>query len=110
LLRFKQYLRKGDFRVPFCTLCRERVWPPFELCPNCFSKTSLKRISRTGILVEFSSDFLSADNQGFGIVDFKGIFLLGSLQGNDFFPGCKVIMYDCGIDDHDRSFYKFKRC
>lgn len=99
---------KGDFRVPFCRTCRDRVWPPFERCPTCLSKTIFKRISRMGILLEFSTSFISGHAQDFGIVDLEGVHLLGSVQGNNIFLGCTIVMYDCGVDENMRPFYKFR--
>jgi uncharacterized OB-fold protein len=98
---------KGDFRVPFCRTCRASVWPPFEHCPTCLSKTILKRISRRGILLEYSTSFISGRAQDYGIVDLEGVHLLGSVRGNNIFPGSKVVMYDCGIDENNIPFYKF---
>ena len=72
------------------------------------SKTTLKKIQRTGSLVEYSTAFNSEHPREFGIINLGGIFLLGSLQGKSFFPGCRVIMYDCGLDSQNRPFYKFR--
>lgn len=40
-------------------------------------------------------------------MDLEGVHLLGSVRGNNIFPGRKVLMYDCGIDENNIPFYKF---
>ena len=40
-------------------------------------------------------------------MDLEGVHLLGSVRGNNIFPGSKVAMYDCGIDENNIPFYKF---
>ncbi len=110
MLRFKDFLRKGDFRVPICTTCRETIWPPFETCPICLSRTTFRRISKKGILREFSTTFTSETPQQFGIIDLGGVHVLGSVQGYDISLGCTVILYECGIDNNGHPFYNFRKC
>ena len=70
----------------------------------------LRGVSRIGILLEFSTSFISGYAQDFGIVDLEGVHLLGTVQGNNIFFGCTVVMYDCGVDEDTRPFYKFRTC
>jgi uncharacterized OB-fold protein len=83
------------------------VWPPSHHCPNCLSKTSLKKIEITGILLEFTSSYVKGKEGIFGLVEMSGIKLIGSFGTQHLKEGMKVRMKGCGIMPDGTTFYSF---
>lgn len=95
---FVEHLGRGQFRITICASCMKKVWPPFPTCPYCLSKTSLKKIETTGILLEFA-DSRIRDHEGiFGLVEMDGFRLVGSFDSAARLrEGMKVMMDRCGL-------------
>jgi uncharacterized OB-fold protein len=107
LQEFIEHLSKGEFRIPICKSCASKVWPPSPHCPYCLSKTSLEKIEKTGILLEFTSSFLEGKEGVFGLVDMSGIKLIGSFGTKRLKEGMKVRMKGCGVKPDGTTFYSF---
>ena len=81
--RFVAELKKGNFVVSNCTKCNHIVWPPSELCNQCFSQVNWKQISMKGKLLEFSKK----DDSFFGIGEFEeNIRIMGKIKSNSKIP------------------------
>ena len=105
--KFIEHLKKGEFRMPTCTLCGASVWPPSHRCSHCLSKTSMKKIDMTGILLEFTSSHIKGKEGVFGVVQMSGIKLVGSFSTTHLKEGMKVKMKKCGIGTDGTAFYFF---
>jgi uncharacterized OB-fold protein len=107
LQEFINHLKKGKFLVPTCTSCGRRAWPPSHRCPYCLSKTSLKKIGTTGILLEFTSSHVKGKEGVFGLVKMSDIKLVGSFDTQQLKEGTRVKMTKCGIKPDGTAFYSF---
>jgi uncharacterized OB-fold protein len=107
--RFYDFIRKGEFRVAVCKQCRRKIWPPSEFCYYCFSATRLTKIKTTGRLIESTASHIYGKEDLYGLVDMKGIKLIGSLSTN-VTNGMKVRMVECGIRENGCLFYRFDPC
>jgi len=107
LREFIEHLKTGKFRVPKCMSCGSNAWPPSHCCPYCLSKTSLKKIETTGILLEFTSSHCKGKEGIFGLVEMSGIKLVGSFHTTHLKEGMKVRMKECGIGPDGTAFYFF---
>jgi uncharacterized protein len=105
---FFDSLKLGEFRLPVCTSCDARVWPPSNLCPNCFSPTSLKKIEPIGTLIEFADSHVKNKKGIFGIINIDGITLIAGLRTDKLLEGMKMRMAACGIHDDGTPFYEFE--
>jgi uncharacterized OB-fold protein len=104
--QFYDSIRRGEFRVPVCKHCRKKMWPPSEFCCDCFFTTCLEKIETTGTLIEFTTSHIHGKEDLYGVVDMKGIKLIGSLSGN-VTRGMKVRMVKCGIRENGCLYYYF---
>ncbi len=93
--------------MPTCTSCGGKAWPPSHRCPYCLSKTSLKKIGTTGILLEFTSSHIKGKEGIFGLVEMSGIKLVGSFGTGHLKEGMKVRMKECGVGSDGTAFYYF---
>jgi uncharacterized OB-fold protein len=107
LQEFTKHLKKGEFRVPVCTSCGQKAWPPSSRCPRCLSKTSLKKMQATGTLLEFSRSHVKGKEGVFGIVEMSGIRLVGSFGDHQMAEGMKVRMTKCGLGPDGTAYYFF---
>jgi uncharacterized OB-fold protein len=107
LHEFFEHLRKGEFMLPVCTSCGSKAWPPSSYCPECRSKTSLKKIGRRGTLLEFSLSHVTGKEGVFGLVEISGIRLVGSFGDHKMKEGMKVRMTKCGLKSDGTAFYFF---
>ncbi|HEX9677556.1 hypothetical protein [Nitrososphaera sp.] len=96
---FANRLKRGVFRVPVCTRCGKKAWPPSSTCASCYSKTALKKVGSTGVLVEFAASHLRGHEGIFGIVEMDGFRLVGSFESTELAEGMQVRMVDCGMRD-----------
>lgn len=96
---FARHLELGEFRVPVCTRCGKKAWPPSSTCPICYSTTALRKVSDRGVLVEFASSHMRGWEGLFGIVEMDGFRLVGSFQTTELAEGMKVRMVACGKKD-----------
>lgn len=101
-------LRAGEFKVPVCTSCRATVWPPSSRCSKCYSLTALKKTELTGTLIEFSNSHVKTREGTFGVIDIKGIRLIGSLKVVRPYAGMKVRMAACGVRSDGSPYYEFE--
>jgi uncharacterized OB-fold protein len=107
-LNFIDYLKKGEFLVPMCTKCGKRAWPPSPSCPKCFGKVVLKKVDKTGILVEFATSHVRGHEGVFGIIEMDGFRLVGSFDGDKkLCNGMKVRLDKCGVNAEGAPFYHF---
>jgi uncharacterized OB-fold protein len=107
--KFYDFIRRGEFRVPVCKQCRKKMWPPLEYCCDCFFTTRLEKFETTGTLIEFTTSNIYGREDLYGVVDMRGIKLIGSLSGN-VTPGMKVRMVKCGIRENGCLYYHFDSC
>jgi uncharacterized OB-fold protein len=108
MLEFIDQLKKGEFRVPVCTSCDSIAWPPSYRCPNCLSKTLLKKIGTTGTLIEFTNSHIKGREGVFGLIEMSSIKLIGSFADPHLKEGMKVKMTGCGVGPDGTTFYFFK--
>jgi uncharacterized OB-fold protein len=105
---FIKDLKKGEFRITTCTSCAFKVWPPTSRCPRCLSKTSLKKIEMTGILLEFTRSHVKGSEGIYGIVEIDGIKLVGSFGSTNVKEGMKVRMSKCELRPDGAASYSFE--
>lgn len=101
-------LNEGNFLVPVCSSCRNKVWPPSRLCPLCYSETSLEEVETVGTLLEFSKSHIERKEGMFGIVDLGGIKIVGGLKSDRLKEGMKLRMSACGVREDGSPFYDFE--
>ena len=104
---FIDHLKKGEFRIPVCTSCGNKAWPPSRRCQHCLHKTSLRKMKTTGTLIEFSSSHVKGKEGAFGLIEMAGIRLVASLGDQQLKEGMKVRMSRCGIMPDGTAFYLF---
>jgi uncharacterized protein len=107
---FYASIRRGEFKIPICTSCKKKLWPPSQYCPSCLSSAQLKSIVKNGTLLEFTKSHIGNRNVTFGVVEICGVRLVGSLSATsqEFRIGMKVRMAQCGIDTDGNIFYNFE--
>ena len=93
--------------MPTCISCGSKAWPPSHRCPRCLSKTSLKKIETTGILLEFANSHVKGKEGIFGLVEMSGIKLVGSFDTSLLKEGMKVRMKECRVGPDGAAFYHF---
>jgi uncharacterized OB-fold protein len=104
---FIEQLKKGEFKMPVCTSCGSIAWPPSHRCPNCLSRTSLKKMETTGTLIEFTRSHIKDREGVFGLIEMSGIKLVGSFADPRLKEGMKVKMTRCGVGPNGTVFYSF---
>jgi uncharacterized protein len=104
---FIEFLRKGQFRLPVCTSCKNKMWPPSNFCSLCFSKTSLEVIDTTGTLIHLTKSYFKGTEGYYGLVEISGIRLIGSFDKPDLPEGARVKMIRCGMGQDGGPFYVF---
>lgn len=105
---FLDSLKTGEFRVPICKSCRKKAWPPAKLCPVCLSSTSLEKIERIGVVIEFAKSQVKNREGSFGVIDIDGIRLVGALKADKISSGMKMRMVACGVSEDCSPFYDFE--
>jgi uncharacterized OB-fold protein len=105
---FIEKLSRGKFEIPRCNSCNTKVWPPYQYCPQCHSKTALEAIDTIGTLLEFTKSSIEGMQGTFGLVDMSGIKLVGSFNTSELREGQKVKMVRCGINSDGVTFYSFE--
>jgi len=107
LQEFLESLKKGEFRIPVCTLCKSKAWPPSGHCPHCLHETLLQKVETTGTLLEFTSSHIKGKEGIFGIIEMSGIKIVGSFDSLQLKEGMKVKMSGCGVRPDGTAFYHF---
>ena len=103
---FLDSLKEGELRIPICQNCDSKIWPPVNICSNCYSgKIRMSKLESNGRLIEHSSSFIGS-SEILGLVEIAGIRLIGILRGN-IKPGNYVKLTKCGINKDNSPYYEF---
>jgi uncharacterized protein len=70
---------KGRLMSSYCIKCNRYVWPPNYYCNRCNSDTIFKDLVERGILVEKSTSYIHGKIEHFGIGEFDGIRIIGTI-------------------------------
>lgn len=104
---FLDFLKEGKLRIPICLNCDSIIWPPANLCSNCYSgKIRMSKVESKGRLIEHSSSFIGS-TEILGLVEIAGIRLIGILRQGDLKPGSIVKLTKCGVDKNNSPYYEF---
>lgn len=94
--------------MPVCRLCGEKAWPPSSFCSKCFGPTTLRKVKKSGRLVQFASSYVRNHEGVFGIIEMDGFRLVGSLDDTRrLHAGMKVKLDRCGVNEEGTPFYHF---
>lgn len=104
---FLDLLRNGKFRIPICLKCDLKIWPPANVCSNCYSREiRMSKLESRGRLIEHS--FSHIDNtKKLGLVEISGIRIIGILSEGNLNPGSAVKLTKCGLDKDNSPYYEF---
>ena len=108
--RIKEFLESiavGKFKIPLCTSCGLKAWPPTRSCPKCFSRTKLESVEPVGTLVEFAKSHIRNREGIFGVIDIDGIKIVGGLKIVNPYSGMKLKMSVCGLREDGSTYYDF---
>jgi uncharacterized OB-fold protein len=104
---FLDFLRKGKFRVPTCNNCNAKIWPPSNICKECFSREiRMSKLDPEGQLIEFSESFIDK-NKNLGLVEISGIRVIGIINDGNVNQGSIVKLSKCGLDINNSPYYEF---
>jgi len=104
---FIDFLRRGKFRIPICISCNSKIWPPSNICNNCYSKKiRMSKLEMRGQLIELSSSFIGNSKQ-LGLVEVSGIRIIGILIEGNMNPGSAVKLTKCGLDKDNLPYFEF---
>ena len=90
-----------------CVRCHKTKWPNASFCCDCFSRTTFKKIESYGIIEEVSVHLIGTRNEVYGVVEIRGIRVIGTLFANAS-PGDKVRIGECGITTDGCFFCRFE--
>jgi uncharacterized OB-fold protein len=103
---FLDSLRKGKFRIPVCLTCDSKVWPPANICSNCYSgKIRMSKLESKGQLIEHSSSHIG-NAEKLALVEISGVRIIGILS-EDLNPGSIVKLTKCGVNKDNTPYYEF---
>ncbi|HSA75773.1 MAG TPA: zinc ribbon domain-containing protein [Candidatus Nitrosocosmicus sp.] len=71
---------KGRLVTSFCRNCDKYIWPPNYVCNLCYSKASFQEVKGEGILLEKAHSSILGKEGSFGVGEFSGIRLIGTLN------------------------------
>ena len=71
---------KGILITTYCSSCKIHLWPPNRYCNSCFKKTGFRKINRKGVLLDKSFSNLPNLIGYYGIGEFSGIRMIGSVD------------------------------
>lgn len=104
---FLDLLKEGKLRIPICLNCNSKIWPPANICSNCYSgKIKMSRVESRGRLIEYSSSFIGTTKM-LGLVEIAGIRLIGILRQRNLEPGSTVKLTKCGLGKDNSPYYEF---
>lgn len=104
---FLDSLKEGKLRIPICLNCDSRIWPPANICSNCYSgKIKMSKLESKGRLIEYSSSFIGG-SEILGLVEIAGIRLIGILRDGNLKSGINVKLTKCGVDKDNSPYYEF---
>ncbi len=95
--------KDGIFVNTFCPQCKKQNWPPSNNCKDCFNKTILKKIDNKGILLEMSYSHIQNQENFFGIGDFSGIRILGTVANKNIKVNDSIVIQNIKIIDNKIS-------
>jgi uncharacterized OB-fold protein len=90
---------KGVLITTYCFNCKNHIWPPNRYCNSCFRKTGFRKINRTGVLLEKSFSNLPGLIGHYGIGEFSGIRIIGSLD-QSILPDDRIRISQIRIKDN----------
>jgi uncharacterized protein len=101
--------KKGILITTYCFSCKIHIWPPNHYCNCCFKKAGFRKINRKGVLLEKSFSNLSDLRGYYGIGEFSGIRMIGSVE-EDIAPDDEIKISQVSIKDNKLSleFIKIK--
>jgi uncharacterized OB-fold protein len=104
---FLDFLSRGKFRIPICNSCNSKIWPPSNICNNCYSKKiRMSKLDTRGKLIEYSSSFIG-NSKKLGLVEMSGIRIIGILIEENLNPGSAVKLTKCGLDKDNSPYFEF---
>ena len=104
---FLDSLKEGKLRIPICLNCDSRIWPPANICSNCYSgKIKMSKLESKGRLIEYSSTHIGS-TEILGLVEIAGIRLIGILRDGNLKSGNNVKLTKCGVDKDNSPYYEF---
>ena len=103
-MNFESELRRGNFLISECNLCKKIIWPSSEFCNQCLGRNSWRKCSRTGKIIEFSK---YKETYFCVAVIENSIKLIGEITSGSPKIGREVDIIDCGIVN-DNYFFKMK--
>ncbi len=104
---FLESLKEGKFRIPICQNCDSKIWPPANICSNCYSgRIRMSKLESKGRLIEHSSSFIGS-SEILGLVEIAGIRLIGIIREGNLKPGNHVKLTKCGINKDNSPYYEF---
>lgn len=81
-MNFEPEFKEGNGKVSECVSCGI-VWPPNEICNQCFGSTIWRNIYPIGKLLEFSKN----EEGFFGLAEFEEkIRIIGKINSKDQLP------------------------
>ncbi len=92
-------IKDGVFTSTFCSYCKRHIWPPSQYCKDCFKKTKLKKINNKGILLEMSYSHILNQENYFGIGDFSGIRVIGTIVDKNIKINDLIAIYKIKVDN-----------
>jgi hypothetical protein len=112
LQEFIAYLNSGRLMSSKCSSCKNVIWPPSSVCPQCLSnEIEWVDINGEGKLIEFSESFLLEQPSIFGLVELDHkIRLIAKIQCDDVSQlkkGIPVKLLRCGMNNSD-PYYVFQ--
>ena len=90
---------KGILITSYCFSCKIHIWPPNRYCNSCFNKTGFRKINRKGVLLEKSFSNLPELIGYYGIGEFSGIRMIGSVD-QSILPEDRIRISQVGIKDN----------
>ncbi len=99
-MSFEEKLEHGEFCIPECTECEKIVWPPSEICDNCFGNIHLKKGEFEAKIIEFSRE----RQQYFGLIEIEKTIRIMAQISNIPKIGQAVKISKCGIRDGNYFF------
>lgn len=94
--------KKGILITTYCFSCKIHIWPPNHYCNSCFRKCGFRKINRKGVLLEKSFSNLSDLVGYYGIGEFSGIRMIGSID-QSILPNDRIRISQVSIKDYKLS-------
>ena len=92
-------VNKGILITTYCSSCKIHIWPPNYYCNSCFNKTGFKKINRKGVLLEKSFSNIPDLIGYYGIGEFSGIRMIGSVD-KSILPNDRIRISQVSIKDN----------